>query len=121
LATKEETLSDSIIPVIPAAQSRPRRGGRPPIDCPERLIGQPVRLKMLKTLAAVDTMSFTRLQEIVSTNYGNLSLHARRLEGFGYITIEKTFVARMPRTEYRLTTEGRRALRTYLSAHPNAG
>jgi len=52
---------------------------------------------MLKTLAAVDTMSFTRLQEIVSTNYGNLSLHARRLEGFGYITIEKTFVARMPR------------------------
>jgi DNA-binding HxlR family transcriptional regulator len=100
--------------------ARPRRGGRPPIDSPERLISQPVRLRMLTELASVESMSFTRLQEIVGTNYGNLSLHARRLESFGYITIEKMFVERIPRTEYRLTHEGRRALRHYISTHPVA-
>jgi predicted transcriptional regulator len=93
-----------------------RRGGRPPIDTPERVISQAVRLRMLQVLADVESMSFTRLQQIVETNYGNLSLHGRRLEGFGYIAIEKSFVARLPRTDYRITDEGRTALRAYLDA-----
>jgi DNA-binding MarR family transcriptional regulator len=97
---------------------RARRGGRPPIDTPERLIGQPVRLRILMILSGVESMSFRDLQQIVATNYGNLSLHARRLEGFGYIRIEKHFVARVPRTDYRLTPEGRQALEAYLAAHP---
>ena len=47
---------------------RARRGGRPPIDSPERLIGQPVRLRMLQALADAGSLTFTRLQEIVDTN-----------------------------------------------------
>ena len=65
-------------------------------------------------------MSFRELQEIVATNYGNLSLHARRLESFGYVRIEKHFVDRLPRTDYHLTAEGRSALDAYLAAHPGA-
>ena len=101
-----------------SAPVRVRRGGRPPIDTPERLIGQPVRLRILMILAGAESMSFRDLQEIVATNYGNLSLHARRLEGFGYVRIQKHFVDRVPRTDYYLTAEGRRALETYLAAHP---
>jgi len=69
-------------------------------------------------LAGTQSMSFRDLQEIVATNYGNLSLHARRLESFGYVRIEKHFVDRVPRTDYHLTAEGRRALDAYLAAHP---
>lgn len=101
-----------------SAPVRARRGGRPPIDTPERLIGQPVRLRILMILAGAESMSFRDFQEIVATNYGNLSLHARRLEGFGYVRIQKHFVDRVPRTVYSLTAEGRRALETYLAAHP---
>jgi DNA-binding MarR family transcriptional regulator len=99
-----------------------RRGGRPPIDSPERLIAQPVRLRMLMALSGTESMTFTRLRDIVSTNYGNLSLHARRLESFGYIKIEKTFVHRIPRTVYYLTPAGRQALRLFLAdqARPDA-
>jgi DNA-binding MarR family transcriptional regulator len=73
---------------------------------------------MLLALDGADSITFTRLQEIVDTNYGNLSLHARRLEQFGFIRIAKSFVARVPRTEYQLTPEGRRALQAYLAQHP---
>jgi len=110
-------VSDTINGTTEVRKLRARRGGRPPIDSPERLISQPVRLRMLMALSGSDSLPFTRLQEIVATNYGNLSLHARRLEGFGYIVIQKMFVDRVPRTEYRLTDEGRRALRAYLTDH----
>ena len=109
-------MSESLVAPPP---DRIRRGGRPPIDRPERVIGQVVRLRMLLTLEGVESMTFSRLQEVVSTNYGNLSLHARKLERFGYIRIEKSFVDRIPRTEYRLTSEGRQALRLYLDEHPS--
>jgi DNA-binding MarR family transcriptional regulator len=69
---------------------------------------------MLIALSERPSISFTQLQRIVKTNCGSLSLHAGRLERFGYITIEKTFVDRMPRTEYALTDEGRAALLQYL-------
>ena len=104
--------------MTPTPPLRVRRGGRPPIDSPERVISQPIRLRMLKVLAAAGSMSFTRIQEIVDTNYGNLSLHARRLEAFGYIVIEKSFLDRVPHTEYKITAEGRVALGNYLDTHP---
>jgi DNA-binding HxlR family transcriptional regulator len=114
-------VSDTPAVVTPVTSSpRQRRGGRPPIDCPERVLGQSVRLRMMMALSAAPSLSFIRLQEIVSTNYGNLSLHGRRLERFGYIEVEKTFVDRIPRTEYRLTSEGRRALGAYLAGQSHA-
>jgi DNA-binding PadR family transcriptional regulator len=54
------------------------------------------------------------LKQLVRATDGNLSVHARRLEEAGYIACSKTFAGRVPRTEYRLTAAGRRALERYL-------
>jgi DNA-binding PadR family transcriptional regulator len=50
----------------------------------------------------------------MKTTDGNLSVHARKLEEADYITCTKSFEGRMPKTEYRLTAAGRRALERYL-------
>ena len=49
------------------------------------------------------------------TTDGNLSVHARKLEEAGYVVCTKTFEGRVPRTDYRLSDAGRRALERYLS------
>ena len=61
-----------------------------------------------------DTMTFNALKDLLKTTDGNLSVHARKLEEGQYVACEKYFEGRVPRTEYRLTAAGRRALETYL-------
>ena len=61
-----------------------------------------------------DRLSFNDLKALLQTTDGNLSVHARKLEDAQYISCDKTFENRMPRTEYRLTAAGRRALEKYL-------
>lgn len=73
-----------------------------------------VRLGIVSALAVVDSLTFNELKERLDTSDGNLSVHARRLEEAGYIKIKKSFEGRMPRTDYRLTTTGRKALERYL-------
>ena len=80
----------------------------------DRLIHDRTRLAILAALAASDTMAFTDLKAITGTTDGNLSVHARRLEEAGYVHCEKSFAGRTPRTEYRLSAAGRRALEKYL-------
>jgi DNA-binding MarR family transcriptional regulator len=80
----------------------------------DRLIHERVRLGIVSALALNESLSFKELKSLLGTTDGNLSVHARRLEDAGYIGCEKSFEGRMPLTEYRLTTEGRRALRQYL-------
>jgi DNA-binding HxlR family transcriptional regulator len=80
----------------------------------DRLIHEPVRLGIVSALAVNDTMTFNALKELLKTTDGNLSVHARKLEEGQYIACEKYFEGRMPKTEYRLTAAGRRALETYL-------
>jgi len=80
----------------------------------DRLIHEPIRLGIVSALAVNDTMTFNDLKELLKTTDGNLSVHARKLEEGQYIACEKYFEGRMPRTEYRLTAAGRRALETYL-------
>jgi DNA-binding MarR family transcriptional regulator len=60
-------------------------------------------------------MSFNELKELLRTTDGNLSVHARKLEENDYVLCEKTFEGRIPRTTYRLTAHGKRALETYLN------
>ena len=72
------------------------------------------RLAILAALAASETMSFTDLKAVTGTTDGNLSVHARRLEDAGYVQCEKSFTGRTPRTDFRLTAVGRRALEKYL-------
>ena len=80
----------------------------------DRLIHEPVRLGIVSALAVNSSMAFNELKELLKTSDGNLSVHARKLEEAQYIACDKYFEGRVPKTEYRLTAAGRRALETYL-------
>ena len=101
-------------PVSIGTQKKSRRGTRTnPVDL-DRLIHERVRLAIVSALAVNESLSFNELKRLLDTSDGNLSVHARRLEEAGYITCEKSFDGRVPRTDYRLTAAGRRALQRYL-------
>jgi len=80
----------------------------------DRLLHDRMRLGIVSALAAGDEMSFTDLKAALNATDGNLSVHARKLEDAGYVSCEKTFAGRTPRTTYTLTASGRRALEKYL-------
>jgi DNA-binding HxlR family transcriptional regulator len=86
---------------------------RTPLDL-DRLIHERLRLGIVSALAANERLSFNDLKRLLRTTDGNLSVHARKLEEAQYVTCTKTFEGRRPRTEYRLTAHGRRALQRYL-------
>lgn len=89
-----------------------RTGGAvPDLD---RLIHERLRLGIVSALAANDSLTFNELKKLLKTTDGNLSVHARKLEEANYIGCKKSFQGRMPKSEYRLTAEGRRALGKYL-------
>ena len=81
----------------------------------DRLIHERLRLGIISALAANETLSFSDLKNLMNTTDGNLSVHARKLEEAGYIACTKFFEGRLPKTEYKLTAAGRRALESYLS------
>ena len=80
----------------------------------DRLIHERLRLGIISALAAKEPLTFNELKHTVKTTDGNLSVHARKLEDAGYINCSKSFEGRTPKTEYSLTTAGRRALERYL-------
>lgn len=83
----------------------------PPLD---RLIHEGMRLAILSALAVNESLRFNDLKKLLNTTDGNLSVHARKLEEAGYITCTKSFEGRIPKTEYRISPKGRRALERYL-------
>jgi DNA-binding transcriptional ArsR family regulator len=99
----------------PPATLRGERGGAAPDPRElDRLIHERMRPAMVSALAVNDSLSFNELKQLLETTDGNLSVHARKLEEAGYVTCTKTFEGRVPRTEYRLSAAGRRALERYL-------
>ena len=98
---------------IPARGHIPTRA----LQLPEldRLIHERIRLGIVSALASNASLSFNDLKRILKTTDGNLSVHARKLEEAEYISCLKYFEGRVPRTEYRLTATGRRALAHYLN------
>ena len=80
----------------------------------DRLIHERMRLGIVSALAGADSLTFNELKALLGTSDGNLSVHARKLEDAGYVACTKSFEGRVPRTEYRLTAAGRRALTKYL-------
>jgi DNA-binding HxlR family transcriptional regulator len=80
----------------------------------DRLIHERMRLGIVSALAVNDTLTFNDLKRLMQTTDGNLSVHARKLEDAAYVTCTKSFEGRMPKTEYKLTAAGRRALERYL-------
>jgi DNA-binding MarR family transcriptional regulator len=81
----------------------------------DRLIHERMRLGIVSALAANRSLTFGELKDLLNTTDGNLSVHARKLEDAGYIACGKSFEGRMPKTEYRLTAAGRKALEKYLN------
>jgi DNA-binding MarR family transcriptional regulator len=81
----------------------------------DRLIHERARLDIVSILAVNESVTFNDLKKLLKMTDGNISVHARKLEEAGYIDCTKSFEGRMPRTEYRLTPAGRRALDKYLN------
>ena len=80
----------------------------------DRLIHERMRLGIVSALAVNESLTFNDLKKLLNTTDGNISVHARKLEDAQYIACAKSFEGRMPKTEYRLTAAGRRALERYL-------
>jgi DNA-binding HxlR family transcriptional regulator len=85
----------------------------------DRLVHERLRLGILSALSVNESLTFNELKRLLETTDGNLSVHARKLEEAAYIVCTKSFEGRVPRTEYRLSAAGRRALERYL-AHMEA-
>jgi DNA-binding transcriptional ArsR family regulator len=80
----------------------------------DRLIYERVRLGIMSALATNDELTFNELKKLFDVSDGNLGAHARKLEEAGYIACTKSFEARRPKSRYRITAVGRKALLRYL-------
>jgi DNA-binding HxlR family transcriptional regulator len=81
----------------------------------DRLIHERIRLGIVSALAVNRSLTFNELKNLLKTTDGNLSVHARKLEEADYIVCTKSFDGRLPKTEYRLTSMGKKALERYLN------
>ncbi len=97
---------------LPGAHAQTREPVPADLD---RLIHERVRLGIVSALAVNRSLTFNELKAMLKTTDGNLSVHARRLEEADYIVCTKSFDGRLPKTEYRLTAAGRKALERYLN------
>jgi DNA-binding MarR family transcriptional regulator len=104
-AVDTDTVSESV---------SPRSAAPRPLQL-DRLIHERIRLGIVSALAVNECLSFNDLKALLKTTDGNLSVHARKLEEADYIVCNKSFDGRTPRTEFRLTAAGRRALEKYLN------
>lgn len=99
------------------SEARPTRPGGErvaPAERLDRMIHERIRLGIVSALAANESLAFNDLKSLLATTPGNLSVHARKLEEAGYVACEKAFEGRVPKTTFRLTPAGRRALARYL-------
>jgi DNA-binding MarR family transcriptional regulator len=80
----------------------------------DRLVHERLRLGILSALSVNESLTFNELKKLLDTTDGNLSVHARKLEEAGYLSCQKGFEGRVPRTDYRMAAAGRRALDRYL-------
>ena len=118
MASKSTALKDSET-VAPASGK-----GTMPVSIPrppgnddagfDRLIYERVRLGIMSALAMNERLTFNELKSLFDVSDGNLSAHARKLEEAGYVLCTKTFEARRPKSEYRITQIGKKALLRYL-------
>ena len=81
----------------------------------DKVIHERMRLGIISALAANEKLSFSDLKSLLNTTDGNVSVHARKLEDAGYVTMKKSFSGRTPLTEYKITAPGRKALEQYLN------
>ncbi|MGH3054265.1 MAG: winged helix-turn-helix domain-containing protein [Gaiellaceae bacterium] len=101
-------------PAASGARRTLKPAAREPAASLDRLIHERLRLAILSALATRDALTHNDLKALLRTTDGNLSVHARKLEEAGYVSADKRFEGRVPRTRYRLTERGRRAFERYL-------
>jgi len=107
----------SAVPSSRAPRGAATNGSKPGAAIPDldRLIHPRIRLGIISALAAADSpLTFNDLKNLLDTTDGNMSVHARKLEEAKYIACVKSFDGRVPRTEYTLTSAGRKAFDRYL-------
>jgi len=109
---KQHGFVDKTVRATSAATVRPTRA--PSLPDFDPLIHERIRLGILSALAVNDSLSFNDLKQLLNTTDGNLSVHARKLEEASYVGCDKSFEGRTPRTTYKLTANGRKALQKYL-------
>lgn len=108
-----QTAPESLGEQPPPRRNKPTDGPAAAAEL-DRLIHERVRLAIVSALAVNESLTFNDLKQLLNTTDGNLSVHARKLEEAQYVVCNKYFDGRTPKTEYRLTTAGRRALERYL-------
>ena len=90
-------------------------GAGPVAHALDKVIHERIRLGIVSALAVNERLTFNELKHLLQTTDGNVSVHARKLEDAGYVSCHKSFEGRVPKTEYKLTAAGKRALERYLS------
>ena len=104
----------------PALKAKSKPEGVPRAQRPhddggfDRLIYERVRLGIMSALATNEELTFNELKALFDVSDGNLGAHARKLEEAGYVVCSKSFEARRPKSRYRITHSGRKALLRYL-------
>ncbi|NMB83324.1 MAG: transcriptional regulator [Ignavibacteria bacterium] len=79
------------------------------------IIHSRIRLAIMALLISVEEAEFNFIRDKVNTTDGNLSVHIRKLEEAGYVSVKKEFIDRKPRTSYALTKNGKKAFEVYLN------
>ena len=100
---------------VPASRGQARTPAPARAVALDLLIHGRTRLAIISSLAVNPTLTFNELKALTETTDGNLSVHARKLEEAGYVSCTKGFEGRLPKSEFRLTDAGRRALQQYLN------
>ena len=77
----------------------------------DEIIHGRLRLGIMAYLSTAEVAEFNELKEKLSTSDGNLSVHLRKLEEAGYVTIRKSFSGRKPLTRVRAHRQGPRRVR----------
>jgi DNA-binding HxlR family transcriptional regulator len=95
--------------------TRVQKGDESMAPALDRIIHERIRLGIVSALAANERLTFNELKRLLHTSDGNVSVHARKLEDAGYLACAKSFDGRVPKTEYKLTAAGRKALERYFT------
>jgi DNA-binding HxlR family transcriptional regulator len=75
-----------------------------------------IRVAIMAVLVSIEEPDFNFLKDRVKTTDGNLSVHLRKLEDAGYISVKKKFSGRKPQTKYKITDKGKHALIEHVNA-----
>jgi len=95
----------------PRPARTPQKNAAPNLD---RLIHERLRLGIISALAVNESLTFSDLKNLMNTTDGNLSVHIKKLEDAGYVSVKKIFVDRKPVSKYKITNKGYKAFENYI-------